>query len=67
MSMGLHPNLEEAVRIATREMIDFLVNEKGLSRDDAYIVCSLAVDLSVTQFVDGTKGIHATIEKSVFR
>jgi acetamidase/formamidase len=67
ITMGLHPDLNEAARIATREMIDFLVSEKGMSRDDAYILCSLAVDLRVTQLVDDTKGIHAMLAKSIFR
>jgi len=66
IAMGLHPDLDEATRLATREMIDFLVTEKGMSRDDAYILCSLAADLRVTQLVDGTKGIHAMIAKSKF-
>jgi acetamidase/formamidase len=65
IAMGLHPDLNEAARIATREMIDFLVSEKGMSRDEAYILCSLAVDLRVTQLVDDTKGIHAMLPKSV--
>jgi acetamidase/formamidase len=51
--------------MATREMIDFLVSEKGMSRDEAYILCSLAVDLRVTQLVDDTKGIHAMLPKSI--
>jgi acetamidase/formamidase len=67
ITMGLHPDLNEAARMATREMIDFLVSEKGMSHDEAYIFCSLAVDLHVTQTVDDTKGIHAMLAKSVFR
>ena len=67
ISMGLHPDLDEAAKMATREMIDFLVGEKGLSRDEAYILCSIAVDLRVTQLVDGTKGIHAMLAKSIFQ
>jgi acetamidase/formamidase len=66
ISMGLHEDLDEAVRLATRELIDFLVAEKGLSRDEAYVLCSLAADLHVTQAVDQTKGVHASIPKSVF-
>jgi acetamidase/formamidase len=65
ITMGLHPDLNEAARMATREMIDFLVSEKGMSRDEAYILCSLAVDLRVTQLVDDTKGIHAMLPKSI--
>jgi acetamidase/formamidase len=67
VAMGLDPDLDEAARLATREMVDFLVAEKGLTRDDAYILCSLAADLRVTQAVDGTKGVHALIAKSVFK
>jgi acetamidase/formamidase len=66
ISMGLHPDLDEAARMATREMIEFLASEKGLSRDEAYLLCSLAADLRVTQLVDGTKGIHAMLPKSIF-
>lgn len=66
IAMGLHPDLDQAAQLATREMIDFLVAEKGLSRDEAYILSSVAADLRVTQLVDGTKGIHAMIAKSIF-
>ena len=64
--MGLNPDLDEASQIATREMIEFLVAEKGLSRDDAYILASIGMDLHVTQLVDGTKGIHAMLPKALF-
>jgi acetamidase/formamidase len=66
IAMGLHTDLDEAARLATREMIDFLATEKGMTRDEAYILCSLAADLRVTQLVDGTKGIHAMVAKSIF-
>jgi acetamidase/formamidase len=66
IAMGLHTDLDEAARLATREMIDFLVAEKHLSRDDAYMLCSLAADLRVTQLVDGTKGVHAMMAKAIF-
>jgi acetamidase/formamidase len=64
--MGLHTDLDDAARLATREMIEFLVSERRLARDEAYLLTSLAVDLRVTQLVDGTKGIHAMIAKSIF-
>jgi acetamidase/formamidase len=67
IAMGLHTDLDEAAKLATKEMIDFLVSEKGMRRDDAYILCSIAVDLRVTQLVDGTKGIHAMLAKAIFR
>src|SRR5262249_61606766 len=67
ISMGLHEDLDEATRLATREMVEFLAASRGLSRDDAYALCSLAADLHVTQAVDQTKGVHATIAKSFFK
>jgi acetamidase/formamidase len=67
ISMGLHEDLDEATRLATREMVEFLVAEKGLTRDEAYALCSLAADLHVTQAVDQTKGVHATLAKSIFK
>jgi acetamidase/formamidase len=66
VSMGLHADLDEAARIATREMVDFLVREKGLQPDDAYLLCTAALDLRITQVVDGTKGVHGMLAKSLF-
>ena len=66
ITVGLDVDLDEAARIATREMIEYLVAEKGLSRDDAYVLCSAAVDLRVSQTVDDTKGVHAMLAKSLF-
>jgi acetamidase/formamidase len=67
ITMGLHEDLREATRIAALEMIDFLVTEKHLTRDDAYMLASSAVNFCITQLVDGNKGVHAMIAKSIFR
>jgi acetamidase/formamidase len=67
MTMGLHEDLNQAARIATREMLNFIVATKRLPRDDVYMLLSAAMDLHVTQVVDGTKGVHATLTKSIFR
>jgi acetamidase/formamidase len=37
-----------------------------MSRDDAYMLASVAVDFSITQLVDGNKGVHAMIPKKIF-
>ena len=66
MTMGFNEDLDEAARIATREMIDWIAEMKGISRDDAYLLASVAMDLRVTQVVDGAKGIHAVIPKAIF-
>ena len=66
ISMGFHENLEEATRIALNDMLDFLVQEKHVDRDTAYILASDAVDLHITQLVDGKKGVHALLPKAIF-
>jgi len=66
IAMGVHEDLSEATRLAVREAIDFLVAEKHLSRDDAYMLASVAVDFCITQLVDGNKGVHAMIPKRIF-
>lgn len=67
ITMGIHDDLNEATKMAVREMIDFLVKEKRLTRDDAYMLASVAADLEITQLVDGNKGVHAMILKSIFK
>lgn len=66
ITMGLSEDFDDGARLATREKIDFLMSEKRMTRDEAYVLCSLAADLHVTQAVDQTKGVHASIAKSVF-
>jgi len=66
IAMGIDEDLREAAKLAVREVIDFLVTEKHLTRDDAYQLASVAVDFDITQLVDGTKGVHAMIPKAIF-
>lgn len=66
ITMGLDPDLTAATKIGVRETIDFLVNEKKMSRQDAYMFASVAVDFEITQLVAGTKGVHGMIAKSLF-
>jgi acetamidase/formamidase len=47
-------------------MINFLVEEQHLSRDEAYMLSSVAVDMEITQLVDGNVGVHAMLPKKVF-
>ncbi|MBI3127606.1 MAG: acetamidase/formamidase family protein [Candidatus Tectomicrobia bacterium] len=63
--MGFDPILDNAAKMALRETISFLGELRGMGRDDAYTLCSLAVDLRVTQIVNGYKGVHAMLPKAV--
>ena len=65
ISIGLHEDLDEAARIAVREMIDHIRRRTDLEREQAYMLCSLAGDLRVTQLVDGEKGCHMMLAKAL--
>lgn len=61
------PDLMTNARNAVRGLIDWLVAEKGLSREDAYVLCSLAADLKISQIVDAPNfGVAAYLALSVF-
>jgi acetamidase/formamidase len=65
ISIGLNEDLDEAARIAVREMIQHICRRTSLSREQAYMLCSLQGDLRVTQTVDGEKGCHMMLAKAV--
>jgi acetamidase/formamidase len=66
ITMGLNEDLNACTALALREMIDYLMTEKRLSRDDAYMLASVAADLHITQLVDGNKGVHMMLPKAIF-
>ena len=65
ITIGLDPDLDDAAKQALREMIAWLVALKGWTPSEAYVFCSLACDLHVTQLVDGNKGIHAMVKREL--
>jgi acetamidase/formamidase len=65
ITMGFDPDLDDAARQALRDMIAWLVQLKGWTPEEAYVFCSLACDLHVTQLVDGNKGIHAMVGREL--
>jgi acetamidase/formamidase len=66
IAMGFDDDLSMAAHKAVREMIDFLVAEKHLTRDDAYMLVSVAGDVVVTELVDRNKGVHVLMPKGIF-
>lgn len=64
LTTGMDPSLDVAAKQALREMIGLIQEKTNLSREDAYMLCSLAADLHVSQTVNVHKGIHAMLEKS---
>lgn len=65
ITLGLDPDLDNAAKQALRDMIAWLVQMAGWTPSEAYVFCSLACDLHVTQTVDGNKGIHAMVKRDL--
>ncbi len=51
--------------MALRDMIGLIVKRTGITREQAYALCSIAADLRVTQTVNQHKGVHCMIAKSL--
>jgi formamidase len=65
---NLSEDVSLAARNATLNMIDFLVATKGLTREQAYVLTSVAVDLNIAQLVDVPNlGVTAILNRDVFQ
>ena len=59
--------LDVPIEQAVRRMIDHLVRARGLSREEAYVRCSVAVDLKVSEIADAPNWIvYAFLPESIF-
>lgn len=65
ITMGMHPDLDVCVEIALRRMIALVAARSGISREQAYMLCSLAGDLRITQTVNREKGVHMMMAKAL--
>lgn len=61
LAFGFHEDLDTAAELATETMLDLMERELGVSRREALALASVAVDLHVTQVVNGAKGVHAVL------
>jgi acetamidase/formamidase len=66
-SMGMDPDLDEALKHAVREAVGFLQQRAGLSAADAYALASLGVDFRVGEAVNNVKMIYGVIPKRLFK
>jgi len=63
---GFNEDLNKAMRQSADQMLDFLVNKRKMSADEAYSMISVGVDFGVTQVVDIRQGCHAAVPKHLF-
>jgi len=66
-SMGMGPNLDEALQHAIRETVEFLQSRAALSVAEAYALCSLAVDFRIGEAVNNVLMVYGVIPKRLFR
>jgi acetamidase/formamidase len=66
IAMGINADMTKAAEMAVHHMIDFLMQEKHLSRDDAYMLCSVAGDLHISEVVDGNEVVSMMMPKAIF-
>jgi acetamidase/formamidase len=67
ITMGMDPDLDQCLAMALRDMIVLIGEKRGLSRADAYTLCSLAVDFRITQTVNVSRGVHAMLRKELLK
>jgi acetamidase/formamidase len=64
---GFGPDLMDNVKRSVRDMIEWLVQEQGLSLHEAYAICSVAGDLKISEVVDVPHwGVSMTVPRGIF-
>jgi acetamidase/formamidase len=67
IAFGFHEDLDIAAELATETMLDLIERELDTDRKHALALASVAVDLAVTQLVNGAKGVHAVLRDDALR
>jgi acetamidase/formamidase len=67
ITIGFNADLDKAAEFAVREMVKLASRIGRLSREDAYSLCSVAADVSVTQLVNVSKGVHVMLAKALLK
>ena len=66
ITLGFGETLDQAFECALQQMMTFLEHFAGLSAEEAYVLCSLAVNFHITQVVNRPhKGVHGMLPKSI--
>jgi len=67
ITMATDPDLVVATKTAIQQMIDFLVEARGLTQRQAYQLTSIAGNVAITQLVDlPNLGVHVKLPKAIF-
>ena len=66
MTLASAETIEAAVKIAVRDAIDLLVEEKGLSEDEAYLLITVKADIEICQVVDPLMTVRVAMDRAFF-
>jgi len=66
MTLASAERLDDAIRIALRDMVDWLQHDKGLSPEESYVLVSIAGDVRIGQIVDPAVTVRVVMPKGVF-
>lgn len=67
LTLGFGADLDDAAEQALSGMLDYLTERYPLTRAEAGVIASVAVDLRITQVVNATVGVHALLRPDAFR
>lgn len=67
MIVGLNTDLFEAMKLASRNAIDFLVRTQGLTAEDGYQFLSMVGDFEIAEAVNVIKNVTVHIPKAPFK
>jgi acetamidase/formamidase len=67
IAFGFDEDLDHAAEIAREGMLALMAREHGVERGEGLALASVAVDLRVTQVVNGVKGVHAVLRHDAIR
>jgi amidase len=66
MTLASAKTLEEAVKVAVRDAVDLLVEEKGLTEDEAYLLLTVKGDIEICQVVDPLMTVRVAMDRDFF-
>jgi amidase len=66
MTIASGETIEAAVKLAVRDAIDLLVEEKGLSEDEAYLLITVKADIEICQVVDPLMTVRVAMDRDFF-
>lgn len=66
MTIASAETLEQAVKIAVRDAVDLLVEEKGLTEEEAYLLITIKADIEICQVVDPLMTVRVAMDREFY-